>query len=215
MEDNKVPILIVGANAEGRIVLDIANSLDVLVYGFLTDDEELLLKELNDMLVVAQLNTPDGEALLADEHVKVVLAEPAIAKRKELVSYLKGFPAELINAIDPSSRISPFAKLGRGMLISSGVIIQANAMVGSFNQIDAYTTISPDTIIGDYCTIQSGVRIGAEVQIADEVFIGAGAIIQKGVHIGGGSIIGAGSVVLQDVEPETTMFGNPARDMKA
>lgn len=215
MNDNKVPVIIAGASAEGRIVLDMANLLDVLVYGFLTDDDELVLKELNDILVVAKFKSKDCDTLLDDEHVKVALAERSIPRRKKQVKYLKGFKAELINAIHPSAQISPYAKLGRGCLISNGVVIQANALVGSFNLIETYASIEPDAVIGDYCTLQSGARIGREVQIGDEVFVGSGAVIQAGVHIGSNAVIGAGAVVMLDVEAETTVFGNPARATKS
>ena len=214
MEKSKIPVIIVGANAEGRIVLDIANLLDVLVYRFISDEEKYVLQELNDTLVVSQLGNKDSDTLLSDENVKVVLAERSIPRRKKLVKALKKFPAELINAIHPASQISPYAKLGRGCIISHGVVIQANAMVGSFNLIETYTSIEPDAVVGDYCTIQSGVRIGREAQIGDEVFIGSGAVIQAGVHVGSNAVVGAGAVVLLDVEPESTVFGNPAKSMK-
>ncbi len=47
--------------------------------------------------------------------------------------------------------------------------------------------------------------------MGDRVFVGAGAIILPGVTIGNDSIIGAGSVVNEDVAPETVVAGSPAR----
>jgi acetyltransferase-like isoleucine patch superfamily enzyme len=49
------------------------------------------------------------------------------------------------------------------------------------------------------------------IRIEDDVFIGARALILKGVTIGRGAVIGAGSVVCQDVQPETVVAGNPAK----
>ena len=43
------------------------------------------------------------------------------------------------------------------------------------------------------------------------VLIGAGAKILGNLDIGEGAKIGAGSIVLRDVEPYTTVVGNPAK----
>ena len=45
-------------------------------------------------------------------------------------------------------------------------------------------------------------------------FIGAGAVIIQGCKIGKNSIVGAGSVVLHDIEENSTYVGNPARKVK-
>jgi acetyltransferase-like isoleucine patch superfamily enzyme len=46
------------------------------------------------------------------------------------------------------------------------------------------------------------------------VFIGAGAVSIPGITIGMDSIVGAGSVLIHDVEAESTVVGNPARKIK-
>ena len=43
------------------------------------------------------------------------------------------------------------------------------------------------------------------------VLIGAGAKILGNIEIGEGAKVGAGSIVLRDVEPYTTVVGNPAK----
>jgi len=50
--------------------------------------------------------------------------------------------------------------------------------------------------------------------IKDKVWIGFGVTILNGVTIGEGAIIGAESVVREDVEPWTIVYGNPARTIK-
>jgi len=39
-------------------------------------------------------------------------------------------------------------------------------------------------------------------------------IILKGVRIGSGSIIAAGSIVIEDVDPNSLYAGNPAKKVK-
>lgn len=213
MADNKVPFMIVGAGPEGRVALDILNMLDVVVYGFMTDDESLLLKEVNDMLVAAQLGTADCDTLLQDEHIRLIITARDIDQRIELVEQLADAKAVISNVIHPHHSISPYAKLGRGNLISAGLVIQPNVMLGSFNLLESYVSIEADAAIGDYCTLQAGVRIGREAQIHNECLIGMGAIIHPGISIGEGAMIGPGAVVLKDVEDGQTIFGNPGKVM--
>lgn len=52
------------------------------------------------------------------------------------------------------------------------------------------------------------------IKIGKNVWIGFRSIIVKGVTIGDGAIIGAGSVVTQDVPPNTIVAGNPAKMIK-
>lgn len=211
MEESKTPIIIVGTGPEAKVTLDAANELDVMVYGFLTDDDTTLNTEINDILVIAKLGNKDSDTLLEDENIKLVVAARDIEKRKNLAAYLKVKTPEIINAIHPFNSISAFTQMGKGNIIYPGAVINANVLVGSFNLIESSVSIDVEAQVGDYCTIQSGARIGREVMIHNEVLIGMGAIIHPGVSIGEGAMVGPGAVVLTDVEAGDTVFGNPAR----
>jgi acetyltransferase-like isoleucine patch superfamily enzyme len=55
----------------------------------------------------------------------------------------------------------------------------------------------------------------APVTIQDNVWVAAGCIILPGVTVGTGAVIAAGSVITQDVEPNSLVAGNPARKLRA
>ncbi len=74
--------------------------------------------------------------------------------------------------------------------------------------------------VGDRCMVASLVRIGdrdghrtAPIVLEDEVWVAHGAIIMPGVRVGARSVVSAGSVVTQDVPPDSLAMGNPARSM--
>lgn len=50
-----------------------------------------------------------------------------------------------------------------------------------------------------------------EIFIEDSVWIGVNCVILKGVKIGYGSVIGAGSIVSNDIPPNSVAMGNPAQ----
>lgn len=211
MEESKTPIIIIGTGPESRAALDAANALDVMVYGFLTDDESAVSREINDILVIAKLGNKDSDTLLEDENIKLVVAARDIEHRHNLVKYLALKKPEIINLIHPFNSISSYAKIGKGNLIYPGAIIHANVMVGSHNLLETGVTFDMDVQVGDFCTFQSGVRVGREVMIQNDVLVGMGAVIHPGLNIGAGAMIGPGAVVIKDVEPGSTVFGNPAK----
>ncbi|MEL6256123.1 MAG: hypothetical protein AAFR87_29225 [Bacteroidota bacterium] len=214
MADYKLPIMILGTGAEARIALDIANAHDILVYGFITSEESELRKEMNDILVVAELGSEDGDTLLKDENIKMVLAEADLEQRELLSEQLATHSSEVINLIHPLSRISPFSQLGKGNVVNAGTMIMPNAEIGDFNWIGCHASIGADAVIGDYCNIMDGARIGEGVIIERQVYISAGAIIQKGVRIGEKVMIAPGAVVMTDIPDGSTAFGNPAQVSK-
>ena len=211
MAENQTPILIVGTDPEARIALEIADQLDVLVFGFLTEDPEEVTREMNDILVVAELGKKDADTLLDDENVKLVVAATQPSDRRDLAEAIKGSKAEVISLAHPSAQVSQHVKVEKGNLIGAGSSIAPNVIIGEFSYIGAQVSIDVDVEIGEYSTINDGVRIGRAAFIDEEVYIGHGAIIFPGVKIGHKAVVAAGSVVLQDVPEEGSVFGNPAK----
>lgn len=102
--------------------------------------------------------------------------------------------------------IHPGAKIGKGLFIDHG-----NGVI-----------IGETTIIGDNCTLYQGVTLGGTGKehgkrhptIGNNVMISAGAKVLGSFTIGDNSKIGAGSVVLNEVPPNSTVVGVPGRVVK-
>ena len=99
--------------------------------------------------------------------------------------------------------IHPGAQIGKGLFIDHG-----NGVI-----------IGETTIIGDNCTLYQGVTLGGTGKehgkrhptIGNNVMISAGAKVLGSFKIGDNSKIGSGSVVLQEVPPNSTVVGVPGR----
>lgn len=102
--------------------------------------------------------------------------------------------------------IHPGAVIGKGFFIDHG-----NGVI-----------IGETTIIGDNVTLFQGVTLGGTGKeqgkrhptIGNNVMISAGAKVLGSFKVGDNSKIGAGSVVLEEVPPNSTVVGVPGRVVK-
>ena len=102
--------------------------------------------------------------------------------------------------------IHPGAQIGKGFFIDHG-----NGVI-----------IGETTIVGDNVTLYQGVTLGGTGKeqgkrhptIGNNVMISAGAKVLGSFTIGDNSKIGAGSVVLEEVPPNSTVVGVPGRVVK-
>ncbi len=106
----------------------------------------------------------------------------------------------------------------------TGIEIHPGAVIGKGLFIDhGYGVVIGETaIIGDNVTLYQGVTLGGTGKecgkrhptIADNVMISAGAKVIGSFTVGENSKIGAGSVVLEEVPPNSTVVGVPGRVVK-
>lgn len=102
--------------------------------------------------------------------------------------------------------IHPGAVIGKGLFIDHGMGV----------------VIGETCEIGDNVLIYQGVTLGGTGKdkgkrhptLGNNVLIGAGAKILGAITIGDNTRVGAGSVVLNDVLPDSTVVGIPAKSIK-
>lgn len=102
--------------------------------------------------------------------------------------------------------IHPGARIGRGLFIDHG-----NGVI-----------IGETSVIGDNVTLYQGVTLGGTGKeqgkrhptVGNNVMISTGAKVLGSFKIGDNSKIGAGSVVLDEVPPNSTVVGVPGRVVK-
>lgn len=113
------------------------------------------------------------------------------------------------------------SQLSRGL---TGIEIHPGATIGKNFFIDHGTgvVIGETCEIGNNVTIYQGVTLGGTGKdigkrhptIGNNVMIGSGAKVLGPITIGDGSKIGAGSVVLSDVDENSTVVGVPGKAVK-
>lgn len=208
------PVLILGANALGRAAQEIFVSNDVIVYGFLDDDEEKHGQILNEVTVLGSTDD-DGYLKFIGKKCEAFVAVDDNALRKGLVNMLnekrKIMP---VNAIHQAAYVAETAHIGHGNFINVGARIANQAKVGNHCIVNTSAVVDYEAEVGDYVQVGAGSIINQGVNVEDEVFIGSGACIVSGISVGKGARVGAGSVVIADVKAGETVFGNPAQVVK-
>ncbi len=99
--------------------------------------------------------------------------------------------------------IHPGARIGKGVFIDHGM----GVVIGETSEI------------GDRCLLYQGVTLGGTGKetgkrhptLESNVVVGAGAKVLGGIHVGTNTRIGAGSVVVKNVEANSTVVGIPGR----
>jgi acetyltransferase-like isoleucine patch superfamily enzyme len=139
-------------------------------------------------------------------------------------------------AICESKQIGVGTRIWAFVHILPGAVIGSDCNICDFVFIENQVTIGDRTTIKSGVQIWDGVTIGSDVFVGpnvtfsndkyprsknkefellltfvgDNASIGANATILPGISIGANAVIGAGSVVTKNVEPGTTVIGNPA-----
>lgn len=207
------PVIIFGANDLGLAALEIFESNDITVYGFLDDDETLHGQELGEISVLGRTDD-DGYLKLIGKKCEGFIAEDERELRKGIVDIMlerrKKMP---VNAVHSNTEIAPSAHIGHGNFINSGVVVGGHAKVANHCLVHTNATIDYKAVIGDLVQVGPGSVISSGVEVGENVFIGAGVTIVSGVKIGKNARIGAGSVVIADVPEGKTVFGNPAKEV--
>jgi serine O-acetyltransferase len=120
----------------------------------------------------------------------------------------------------PFSRLQArlLSQLGRWL---TGVEIHPGASIGHGVFIDhgMGVVIGETTIVGDNCLLYQGVTLGGTGKahgkrhptLGQNVVVGAGAKVLGAITVGANTRIGAGSVVLRNVEADSTVVGIPGR----
>lgn len=208
------PVIILGAKGIAHPALEIFNSNQVIVYGFLDEDESIFGTEINSIPILG--NTEDeGFLKLVGKKTEAFVAVDDTKYRKFLVEMLHNVrKVQPVNAIHQRAYISTDASIGHGNFINANVLVGAGTEVGSHCILHTGAIIDHKVKVGDFVQIGAGSIINADVTIEEGAFIGSGVTVVGGVTIGKGARVGAGSVVIASVGKNETVFGNPAAKVK-
>lgn len=209
----KKKLFIFGGGGHGRVLLDILQrNAEFQIVGFIDDNPKMKGVDIDGVKVLG------GKSILNELRRKkintVISGIGDNQKRCEIAAYLQEQGFGLANAIDPSATIAPSCKIGKGVTVWAGSVINTRSSIGDNVIINCGAVIEHENDIGEGAHIGPGVKLAGRVKVGKRAFVGMGANIIQNVKIGNNSIIGAGAVVLRDIPDNVMAAGVPAKIIK-
>lgn len=199
-------LVIVGAGGHGCSVADIAISSGRRVDFFL-DEGKGGQKKFDIPVLQSAEDLPRHYT-----HYEFVIAVGDNSTREKCASEFEhNYPnIEFATLYHPTSSVSKYASIGKGVVIAAHAHVGPYSHVGPFCIINTHASLDHDCAMGPFSSLAPGVRIGGHVQLGKRTVICIGAVIRHGVEIGDDSVIGSASYVHCSIEPNTLSYGIPA-----
>ncbi|WP_314347418.1 acetyltransferase [Fusobacterium massiliense] len=121
---------------------------------------------------------------------------------------------EIINIIDKSAIVSKNIRIGKGIFIGKLAIVNSDVTLGNNIIINTKALLEHGTSVGDNSNVSTNTAVNGDTKIGKGCFIGSSSVLNGQLIIGDGAIIGSGTVVIRDVNENTTVVGVPGRVVK-
>jgi sugar O-acyltransferase (sialic acid O-acetyltransferase NeuD family) len=204
------PIIIIGNGGHAKVLTEILKEQNYYILGFTSPKEEpnlFGLPYLGDDHFIFSFSTTEVDL------VNAIGSTESMAPRMKIYDNFSEKGYRFINIIHSSVIVSPSCKLGEGVQLMAGSVIQPFAKIDDNTIINTSVTIDHDCEIGKHCHIAPGTTLSGTVLVGDSTHIGTGTVIIQNVKIGSNVLIGAGSLVLKDIQSNRKVFGVPAKEV--
>jgi sugar O-acyltransferase (sialic acid O-acetyltransferase NeuD family) len=119
--------------------------------------------------------------------------------------------ATFINAIHPNAIIGKGVKLGHGVMIMAGSIVNADSSLEDFTIVNTKSSVGHESILKKFSSLAPNCTLAGNVEVGKYSAISLSTTISNGRKIGDHSVIGAGSVLIKDAQELAVYYGVPAK----
>lgn len=215
-EMNDQTVLIIGSSGLSKVIIDIFEKEGKYQISGLLDDIRNIGEETLGYKVVGKIE--DLPELLADNiNCKIFIAIGDNWSRQKVMNRVLEInpDIEFVSTIHPSAQIGKNVKIGMGVVIMAGAIINSDTRIGDFAILNVKASISHDCNMSAFSSLGPNVTVGGYVTIGEFSAISIGATIKDRLTIGKHSIIGAGALLMKDCEDNVVMYGVPAQKIRS
>lgn len=200
---------IIGAGAQGRVVLDILRAQRRYDFiGFIDDNPALHGSRIKDAEVLGGFDLTLAPDRTGAEMI-VAIGHPLV--RLRLAQLIAERGGRFLNAIHPSAVIMGGVRLGSGNMVGPAAVLNSDSQIGDHTIVNTGAIIEHDCVLEDGVAVGPGANVGGRAHLERASFLAAGAIVISRVRIGSETVVGAGAVVTKDLPPKVLAVGVPAR----
>lgn len=179
-EDLGKSLLILGAGGHGKVVLDVAKSMQCYETIHFLDDgkevgEQVLGHEVIGKIAACSHHSKqytDGIVALGNNEVRI-----------ELTRKLKALGYHIPILIHPTSVVSQYVNIKEGTVIMPQAVINADAKIGEACIINTSAIIEHDCTVGDGSHIAYRAVLGGGAKVGSEVLVDIGAVVGRNAEI--------------------------------
>ncbi len=178
-------------------IVDSINEIGSELFGFTVVGRQEQLKDL-----VAKYKVDAGIITIGDNWSRKIVYDSILAQMPNF---------KFVNAIHPSAIIGMHVKLGVGVVVMAGCILNPSSTIGDFCFFATGAQFEHDCIIGDFASISAGSITGGKVIIGKYSAITLSVTVMDRITIGENTVVGAGSLVAKDLPDNVLAYGIPAK----
>jgi sugar O-acyltransferase (sialic acid O-acetyltransferase NeuD family) len=135
-----------------------------------------------------------------------------IARERFALRDSYGIPLErYLTFVHPTAYVSKSAVLGYGCIVMANATIKNNVELGTCNFVNSNVNIGHDCKIGNDNFFAAHVCLGSSITVGNRNFFGLNSSVRTPAVIGDYNRIGMCANVLNDVDRDLVLVGNPAR----
>ncbi len=205
-------LAIIGSGDLGRqIAYHATNDKHYNVVGFF-DDFAKKNSIINGFIVLGNLNDIE-ELYKSDVFDEIIngIGYKHLSFREKLFKSLKNNNVKFATLIHSSCYIDPSCKIGEGVCILPGSVLDQNVVIENNVLINVACTISHDSIIKANTFLSPRVVVAGFVTIGERCNIGINSTIIDNISIADDVQTGGGTVVINDLKEQGLYVGNPSR----
>lgn len=189
------PLVLLGAGGHAKVLLGLIRQLNLSLLGVC--DPKLSKENVKEWEGITVLGD-DSFLNNMNDHVELALGVGQIigSKVRQLIYQRytqQGFVFPVL--VHPKAFVDPSAKLGNGVQVMAGAMIQPNVTIEENVIVNTCASIDHDCLVGSHVHIAPGATVCGGVRIENGAFIGAGSILVQEVSIGTDAIVTAGTVL--------------------
>lgn len=209
---NKKPILIIGSSGLSKVIIDIFEKDGKYQIVGLIDDFRNIGEDTLGYKVVGKIDDLP-ELLSKNTFCGIFIAIGDNWNRHKVLHRLLEIKTKIdfVSAIHPSVQIGKNVKIGNGVVMMAGAIVNSDTYIGDFALLNVKASISHDCKMLKFSSLGPNVTIGGHATIGEFSAICIGATVKDRIKVGNHSVIGAGSLLLKDCEDNAVMYGVPAK----
>ena len=156
------PVLVIGAGGHAKVVIELVRAAGAYeIIGLI--DQNCLDPAILDVPI---LGTEEDIPRLRREGITHAFVGIGNNQRRLKTGYyLRQIEFKIINAISPAAIISPSARLGDGIAVMAGAVINAEGRIDDFSIINTHASVDHDCWIGEGAHVCPGYTFAGNVRV--------------------------------------------------